>query len=146
MSLVTQFYGRLLIHSLSKGYFEQMLSGELTWGFSIAMSVCWSVAGIATNQLWYFGNLWDFRCLPQDAVETLNFEKSRVGLGDIYAKQYEAGLAIAKDVGSGGDVMGVDWAWAIGVAENRENMGKQVILCYTTKFYHITKTAMPAFL
>eukprot|EP00439_Symbiodinium_sp_Y106_P043118 s2102_g5.t1 len=25
-----------------------------------------------------------------DAVETLNFEKSRVGLGDIYAKQYEA--------------------------------------------------------
>ena len=26
----------------------------------------------------------------QDAVETLNFEKSRVGLGDIYAKQYEA--------------------------------------------------------
>ena len=29
--------------------------------------------------------------MPQDAVETLNFEKSRVGLGDIYAKQYEAG-------------------------------------------------------
>lgn len=26
----------------------------------------------------------------EDAVETLNFEKSRVGLGDIYAKQYEA--------------------------------------------------------
>lgn len=26
----------------------------------------------------------------QDAVESLNFEKSRVGLGDIYAKQYEA--------------------------------------------------------
>ena len=26
----------------------------------------------------------------QDAIETLNFEKSRVGLGDIYAKQYEA--------------------------------------------------------
>ena len=25
-----------------------------------------------------------------DAVETLNFEKSRVGLGDVYAKQYEA--------------------------------------------------------
>merc|ERR1719440_645221 len=26
----------------------------------------------------------------EDVVETLNFEKSRVGLGDIYAKQYEA--------------------------------------------------------
>eukprot|EP00913_Durusdinium_trenchii_P023257 g21835.t1 len=26
----------------------------------------------------------------EEAVETLNFEKSRVGLGDIYAKQYEA--------------------------------------------------------
>eukprot|EP00931_Biecheleriopsis_adriatica_P072373 TRINITY_DN4660_c0_g2_i1.p1 TRINITY_DN4660_c0_g2~~TRINITY_DN4660_c0_g2_i1.p1 ORF type:complete len:730 (+),score=279.42 TRINITY_DN4660_c0_g2_i1:86-2191(+) len=28
----------------------------------------------------------------EDAMETLNFEKSRVGLGDIYAKQYEAEL------------------------------------------------------
>lgn len=28
----------------------------------------------------------------EDVVETLNFEKSRVGLGDIYAKQYEAEL------------------------------------------------------
>merc|ERR1719277_232419 len=28
----------------------------------------------------------------EDAVETLNFEKSRIGLGEIYAKQYEAEL------------------------------------------------------
>mmetsp|Transcript_92991 Transcript_92991/g.165368 ORF Transcript_92991/g.165368 Transcript_92991/m.165368 type:complete len:692 (+) Transcript_92991:39-2114(+) len=28
----------------------------------------------------------------EDAVETLNFEKSRIGLGDVYAKQYEAEL------------------------------------------------------
>jgi len=34
-----------------------------------------------------------------DAVETLNFEKSRVGLGDIYAKQYEAEIFGAKTEG-----------------------------------------------
>eukprot|EP00440_Ansanella_granifera_P002752 gb/GFBE01003004.1/.p1 GENE.gb/GFBE01003004.1/~~gb/GFBE01003004.1/.p1 ORF type:complete len:720 (+),score=276.93 gb/GFBE01003004.1/:1-2160(+) len=28
----------------------------------------------------------------EDTVETLNFEKSRIGLGDVYAKQYEAEL------------------------------------------------------
>ena len=39
---------------------------------------------------------------PQDAVETLNFEKSRVGLGDIYAKQYEA-LSGCKGLGPRSD-------------------------------------------
>merc|ERR1719447_1028816 len=34
-----------------------------------------------------------------DVVETLNFEKSRVGLGDVYAKQYEVELLGHKSTG-----------------------------------------------
>mmetsp|Transcript_56705 Transcript_56705/g.183691 ORF Transcript_56705/g.183691 Transcript_56705/m.183691 type:complete len:730 (+) Transcript_56705:88-2277(+) len=82
---------------------EEGLLEDVAGGDAVAKHAHFDVDAVIRQRIWdeAFDDVVRKADLPpsqrprvegEDVVETLNFEKSRVGLGDIYAKQYEAQL------------------------------------------------------